>query len=172
MKKAIFIIVLAFCGCNPKNTSTRQAFAPDSINAVTDAIINESARTDATNLLGHSLEDTTGLYKCPIKIIIAKLVPSDGGNYRNVYLVYKNVGTKDVAAVKFAWKGINAFGDLADMGNALLRGYGGGFSDDGTRANHTNSGTWEILSADAKKIVKAWPIEVAFKDGTKWKIGH
>jgi hypothetical protein len=36
----------------------------------------------------------------------------------------------------------------------------------------TDAGTWDLLSGDAKKIIKAWPIEIAFEDGNKREPPH
>ena len=68
------------------------------------------------------------------------------------------------------WYGTNAFNEPAELGNAVARGFGSGFSDDELKAGRTSNGTWNILSSDGKKIKLAWPTEVSFTDGTTWKI--
>ncbi len=80
---------------------------------------------------------------------------------------YKNASKKRIVGIKFAWEGVNAFNEKADMGSAL-KGYGGGFSDDELGPGRTESSKWGILSRDAKKITSVWVTEVAFSDGTKW----
>ena len=52
--------------------------------------------------------------------------------------------------------------------SGLDRGWGGGFSDDPLRPGATDYGTWSILSKDGKKVLIAYPYEVAFEDGTTW----
>jgi len=64
----------------------------------------------------------------------------------------------------------DAFGEPADMGYGIVEGFGGGFSDDALGAGKARTGTWEILSSRAKKIILAWPTEVIFSDGIKWDI--
>lgn len=53
----------------------------------------------------------------------------------------------------------------------LLMGVGGGYDDDGLRPGKVKSGTWSVMSRNGKKILNAWPYEVVFSDGTKWKAG-
>lgn len=105
---------------------------------------------------------------CPVKILAAKPVREDYSNYKSVYISYKNISKKTITGIKFKWKGINAFGEPADMG--ATDGTGGGFTDDKLRAGRSDNGTWDILSRDLKKVTKAWVYEVAFEDGTKWEL--
>jgi hypothetical protein len=51
-----------------------------------------------------------------------------------------------------------------------LKGWGAGFTDSELGIGTTTYGTWEILSKDGKKILIAYPYEVAFTDGTKWEL--
>ena len=113
--------------------------------------------------------DTVGVSKAPIKIVSAQIVESNTGRYRNVRLKYKNVSPNKITAIKFRWRGENAFLEPADMGSSFLEGYGGGWTDDPLAPSASNSATWEILSEDAKTI-EAWPIEAVFDNGTKWKL--
>jgi len=77
---------------------------------------------------------------------------------------------EQVSAIKFAWYGLTAFGEPAEMGSVVLEGYGGGFDDDILRAGKSSTNTWNISSRNAKKIVIAWRKEVVCEDGTKWEI--
>lgn len=144
----------------------------DSINE----IINAANRTeyivnDIENLYKKSLFDTVGLCNAPIKIMSARLVEREYSNYKDMRLTYKNVSDKPVSAIRFKWYGLNSFNEPADMGSAFSqRGFGGGFTDDRLSPGKSDSGTWEIMSKDGKKVVLAWPYEVAFEDGTKWEI--
>jgi hypothetical protein len=114
--------------------------------------------------------DTIGVSEAPVKILSKSLVEGEYTNYRNVRLAWKNVSSKKVAAVRFKWYGINAFNEPADMGaSGFFHGFGGGFDDDPLSPGRKNSGTWEVYSKDARKIIVAWPYEVAFADGTVWK---
>jgi len=111
--------------------------------------------------------DTAGLYLSPVKVLSAKFVSKEYSNYKDIRLSYKNVSRKKISAIRFKWYGENSFNEPADM-SGLSKGWGGGFSDDGLRPGATDYGTWNILSRDGKKVLIAYPYEVAFEDGTKW----
>lgn len=105
----------------------------------------------------------------PIKIISAKIIQEEYSSYKSIRLSWKNISDKKINAVKFSWKGIDAFGDPAEMGSNYIEGIGHGFSDDPLGAHKTTSGTWSIYSGNASKVTHAWAYEVVFADGTKWK---
>ncbi len=113
--------------------------------------------------------DTSGLYLAPVKILSARFVTKEYSNYKDIALSYKNVSKKRISAIRFKWYGENAFNEPADMG-ALNEGWGAGFTDDILRPGATGYGTWSILSKDGKKVLIAYPYEVAFEDGTKWSL--
>lgn len=115
--------------------------------------------------------DTLGLYKAPVKVINAKFVTQEYSNYKDVSLKYKNVSQKKISAIRFKWYGENAFNEPADMGS-LDNGWGNGFTDDLLRPGVTESGVWSVLSKDGKKILIAYPYEVAFEDGSIWKLAY
>jgi len=119
-----------------------------------------------------SIIDTAGHYNSPVKIIASKLTRKAYSNYRSMWLKYKNVSQKKITGIKFSWYGTNAFGDPADMGNPILKGYGGGFTDEDLGSGKTAEGSWNILSSDGKQIILAWPYEIVFSDGTKWYCGR
>ncbi len=105
-----------------------------------------------------------------MKVVSAKFVTQEYSSYKNVSLHYKNVSDKIITAIRFKWYGENAFEvNLLCMGS-LKQGWGGGFTDDALRPGATDYGEWDILSKDGKKILIAYPYEVVFKDGTKWKL--
>jgi hypothetical protein len=113
--------------------------------------------------------DTGGLYLAPIKVLSAKFIKKEYSNYKDIELQYKNVSNKVVTAIRFKWYGENAFNEPADMGG-LREGWGGGFSDDPLKPGASDYGQWGILSRDGKKVLIAYPYEVVFKDGSKWKL--
>lgn len=115
------------------------------------------------------MSDTAKLYDAPVKILSAKFVTKEYSNYKGVFLSYKNVSGKSIAAIRFKWYGENAFGEPADM-SGPRDGWGGGFTDDVLNPGRTDNGTWDILSKDGKKIITAYPYEVAFTDGSKWTL--
>ena len=114
--------------------------------------------------------DTGGLYLSPIKVLSARFVAREYSNYKDVSLRFKNVSNKRVSAIKFKWYGQNAFNEPADAGNSILKGWGAGFTDSELGIGSITYGTFEILSKDGKKILIAYPYEVAFTDGTKWEL--
>ena len=166
------IIIIIFVSCNTTNQHNKDVMSSSDSSLSHEDSLNVIANFKAENdtHMKELLIDTTGLYLAPVKILSAKMVSEDYSTYRNVFLSWKNVSGKKITGIKFNWYGENAFGDPADMGSSLVAGFGGGFSDDAMRPGSTDNGTWSILSTDGKKIVIAWPIEVAFEDGTKWKI--
>lgn len=113
--------------------------------------------------------DTLGTGNCPVKVIASSLVLEKYTNYKNIKLNYKNVSKKSIQAIRFEWYGENSFNEPAEMGNSL-EGTGGGFTDETLNPSKTTSGIWQIYSKDAKKIISARAYEVAFKDGTFWKL--
>jgi hypothetical protein len=115
--------------------------------------------------------DTGGLYLAPIKVLSAKFITKEYSRYKDISLRFKNVSNKVVTAVRFKWYGENAFNEPADMGG-LQEGWGGGFTDYALRPGATDYREWSILSRDGKKVLIAYPYEVVFKDGTKWKLSQ
>lgn len=113
--------------------------------------------------------DTGGLYLSPIKVLKAKFVEKEYSNFKDISLNFKNVSNKRVSAIRFKWYGVNAFDEPADVGS-LNNGWGGGFDDDELGIGKTRNSTWSVLSKDGKKILIAYPYEVAFIDGTKWEL--
>jgi len=153
---AIIILFLASCNTDITkvlDTSKNKSYDDTSLLAVK---MIEPSKLNFT--------DTAGLYLSPVKIQSNKLVKKEYSDYRNISITFKNVGKKDISAIRFRWCIINAFGELAD------RGYGNGANDIKLRVGKSNSSEWSLLSRDAKKIVSAWPTEIVFEDGTKWEI--
>jgi hypothetical protein len=131
----------------------------------------EYIANDIEVLYKNSLFDTVGLYAAPVKVLGARLISRDYSSYKDIRLTYKNISTKAISAIRFKWYGINSFNEPADMGSSSLQeGFGSGFADDRLPPGKTDSGTWSIMSKDGKKVVLAWPYEVAFEDGTKWEL--
>lgn len=136
---------------------------PNSIQKTVDAVREEQHGIGARY-------DTGGLYLAPVKVLSAKFVEEEYSNYKNVRLSFKNTSNKKISAIRFKWYGENAFNEPADM-TGIVDGWGGGFTDDGLRAGATDYATWNVYSKDGKKILIAYPYEVAFDDGTKWELG-
>ena len=172
MIKLLFIIVipLLFSSCS-NSSSSSTINDTDSINGMTVAEWKKNYVDSLTNKMTHdAMFDTAGLYLAPIKVTKAYLYEKEYSNYRDISVTYKNVSSKKIDAVRLRWYGVNAFGDPADMGTSFQQGFGGGFDDDPLGPGKSRTASWSILSRDGKKVVLAWPIEVVFTDGTKWKL--
>jgi len=165
----IACIILVVSSCNYKKENT--ALTPKEIASIKDSFataltVDSMVKSSISN---HFLEDTSKLHDAPIIVLKAVPVKKEYSNYKDIRLTWKNVSNKTISAVRFRWYGVNAFNEAAEMGGSY-RGIGGGFSDDKLKPGRTDYGEWSLLSSDLKKVVKAWPYEVAFEDGTKWEI--
>jgi hypothetical protein len=150
------IIINLFSAKKVEAVATTQSASKDST----------TVKTDDTN----SSFDTAGVYLAPVKILEAKITKDDEINIRNIYLSFKNVSGKKITSIRFKWWGINAFGEPADMDLSSDKGLGSGFIDDELGIGKISNATWQLWGQDAKKIIAAWPYEVAFDDGTKWSL--
>ncbi|KIO75248.1 hypothetical protein TH53_21800 [Pedobacter lusitanus] len=166
------MLIIFIAGCEQKQEESAEqrkarldSFSMKRYGKSSDERIKEMTH----KVISKSLLDTAGLYKSPIKIIKATLVKKEYSNFRDIRISYKNVSNKPISAIRFMWKGIDAFGEPADMGGAY-DGFGGGFTDDVLRPGKSETREWSILSRDGKKVQLAWPTEIAFTDGTKWKL--
>ena len=163
--------ILGSCNQRPMKSEVQKKAELDSFALKTyGRNVEDQAKHMTDSIMQKALFDTVGLYKSPVKVIYARLVKKEYSNYKDIELQYKNVSKKTIEGIKFTWYGLNVFGDPADMGNGIVKGFGGGFSDEHLSANHKTTSQWGILSNDGKKVVLAWPIEVVFADGTKWKL--
>jgi hypothetical protein len=163
--------ILASCNQQPVKSAAQQKAELDSF-AIKKygRTVEDQAKHMTDSVMQKALFDTVGLYKSPVKIIYARLVKKEYSNYKDIELQYKNVSKKPIDGIKFTWYGLNVFGEPADMGTGIVKGFGSGFSDEHLSTNQKTTSQWSILSGDGKKVVLAWPTEVVFTDGTKWKI--
>jgi hypothetical protein len=162
MKQSLsfILLVISFLSCKQQSQADKivQSYK-------LDQMVDSAIKKDLTNLA----IDTSGLYKSPVKILKVKFFK---GEYSSeIQLTYKNVSSKDIAAIRFKWYGLNAFGEPAAMGgSSTIDGLGGGFADNTLKAGKSTESIWTVYSRDGKKIIQAWPYEVAFEDGTKWQL--
>lgn len=115
--------------------------------------------------------DTVGMSQSGIIITDARFVQEEYSNYKTVRIRYKNISGKKIKAIRFKWHGINAFNDPAECGG-IDPGFGGGFTDDPISSGSTETKYWDVMSLDGDEITMAWPTEIAFEDGTKWKSSY
>lgn len=161
----LVLIFIIFASCETPLDRLKKQVLEDSIQRVANHMV-DSIKNQVSNDVSF---DTVGSSKSGIIITKMHLIQSDGGNYKNVELFYKNISGKKITAIRFSWYGENAFGEPADLGNMFSKGFGGGFDDNGLGVGSKTSGTWDILSRNAKTLRYAWPTEIVFSDGTKWK---
>jgi len=158
-------ILSAVCLFSCNQPSTKSEYK-----SVADSLIFAEKVHDKVNssVKDYILKDTNKLSDAPVKVISAKPVTKEYSSYKDISLSYKNISGKTITAIRFSWYGLNAFNEPADMG--VLDGYGKGSTDVALKNGKIGYGTWNVLSRDLKKVVKAWPTEVVFEDGTTWKI--
>jgi hypothetical protein len=162
----IGLIVFGSCGGSDKPLKTKDEIEQEYLDSL-DLEIESAERFEEykTNLNW----DTVGIENSGLIITNARFVKKEYSSYKDIQLKYKNVSGKKIKAIKFKWYGVDAFGEPADCGGINQDGFGGGFDDSGLGIGRQTSGNWSILSSNGDKIVKAWPNEIAFEDGTKWK---
>jgi hypothetical protein len=173
-KHLMYLVALSLlCGCGrqPKPQSETEKVIAESQRFIDSFKIAKQADSMTKDIIRNALFDTAGVSVAPVKVLSAKLIEREYSNYKDIRVSWKNVGSKRIAAIRFMWYGLNAFGEAADMGGHIQKGFGGGMADRSLSVGKTDSGTWEIMSKDGKKVVTAWPYEIAFEDGTKWKSG-
>lgn len=167
-----FLIMMILFGCNENANSKKISHAEKleieakrNVSSMVDSIKKQSALK--------VLFDTVGVSTGPIKVLSAKLYSEEYSNYRDISIRVKNVSSKQIVGVRFRWFGENIFGEPADMGGISImsgaEGFGGGFGERIINPNKTTTLEWDINSKDGKKVIKAWPTEVVFSDGSKWK---
>lgn len=167
--RKILISLLILISCQNMTETERLKKTSDSL----DRAIKISEMVDSMTKNGEKnafLEDALKAANAPVKILNAKIVKREYSDYRNIRVSYKNISGKIISAIRFSWYGETAFGEPAEMGNVAADGIGGGFTETELSPNEDNTSEWDILSRNAKKVVKVWITEVAYKDGTKWEI--
>jgi len=160
-----FVVITAFfCSCESKNGLTPDQKKQKEL----DSLESEYRIREETDKFMTSLQwDTVGVSESGILVTKARFIED---RYRTlVSLTYKNVSGKKIKAIRFKWYGVDAFGDPVDCGSITDIGFGGGMDDDDLGVGRSTTSQWLILSNGGEEIIKAWPCEIAFGDGTKWK---
>ena len=170
MKIYIVIIGFFFISCGPKKETKAEKMLKElEINQKVDSTMRASDEKIKQKLINMNW-DTIGIQNSGIEITKAEFIKeNEYSNYKSVRLFYKNNSTKNIKAIRFKWYGLNAFDEPADCGNISNPGFGGGYTDIVIKTGKSSSGTWSVLSRDGDKIIKAWPYEIVYEDGSKWK---
>ncbi len=183
VQKNIFLalLILFLSNCNNVSDDSNQissvsdpSYGVDSIPSVMDLEKEQDAKEYADSMIRELHKepflDSTGMSQSPVVVLSAKLFKEEYSSYKSIKLSYKNVSNKKIQAIRFEWYGENAFGEPADMGSSIISGSGGGFTEEILMPGKVGSGVWSILSQDGKKVIMARAYEVAFADGTNWKL--
>ena len=163
----VFISMLFYLNQNKEIEKSKNKLKK--INLFLDSIeIEEQIQKKERDLILNVNWDTVGIKNSGIIITKAKFISEEYSSYKSIQLTYKNISEKKIKAISFKWYGINAFEEPADCGG-YEHGFGGGFDDDGLSNGESTTSVWSISSNDGDKIIKAWPNEVVYIDGSKWK---
>lgn len=166
-------MILPWVGCKSStNKSSPQKILEDSetfIDSVRTARQVDSMVKETINSVYRNVADSSGSWRSPVQVMKAVMVKNEYTSTRSVRLSYKNVSEKKVAAIKFRWYGVDAFGEPADMGDSF-EGLGSGLDNDGLNVGAKKTGTWNVYSSRGRKVTSACAIEVAFDDGSVWKL--
>lgn len=162
-KSLVAFVFIASCNSNYKQD-------PSKVNDDSLSIITESPDSSQDVSYGDILFDTIGVSESPIQVLSAKFAEDDYSSYKDVLITFRNVSKKNISGVKFKWYGVNVFGEPASfIGGGFIDGFGGGYTDHIIRPGEKRTSEWDGQSRDGKKILKAWPYEIVFEDGSKWK---
>jgi hypothetical protein len=152
-----FLLLLGM-SCNQKSEKSeaqKQAELDSFSKKTYGRSFKEQVQHQTDSVIKGALIDTVGLYKAPVKIISAKFVKKEYSEFKDIQLEYKNVSKKSIDGIKFRWYGETVFGDPADMGASVTKGFGGGFTDEQLKPNEKTESEWSILSSDVKIVVLA-----------------
>ena len=165
----LFFSTIVLISCQGKQETPleklQREVREDSIDRVVRKRTDSMVKSIKTNIYW----DTANIAEAPIIVTSAKLSRGEYSSYKDVVLTFKNVSGKKVEAIRFRWYCLNAFGEPADMSGLLEPGFGAGYTEDPLRPGKSDNATWDGVSRNAKKIVKAWATEAVFDDGTKWE---
>jgi hypothetical protein len=104
----------------------------------------------------------------PIKITKATLLKNNYSDHKDIRITFKNMGKKNIKAIKFEWFCTNSFDEPAN-GRFF---YGEGrFTENSIhllKPNQSKTEFWEDFSTDADKIIKIRAFYIVYTDGTKW----
>ncbi len=158
----------------------------------TESVAKQTKTADIDSM--KVLSDTTGLNNAPIKIFSTKLSskvvdtvdqPADNLNHKShfgrfitIKVKYKNISSKRIIGARLIWLIIDKYGKPVPVGNSKLgnqMGYMGSLAepemDFSFAIGETRTDEWEYTSNSGQSIRLAYPQEVEFYDGAKWKIG-
>jgi hypothetical protein len=161
---AVALMVMAIASCTG-STENKQAVP------LTAAQQDSLTVTMMMDSIDRIYCDTANLASSPIIILSAIAEEFQGQYYKKgrVVITYKNISAEPVRAIRLRWKGVNDFNEpvLFDGGRSI--GYDEDETDSPAAPGQTSRLVKEYDLANCKKIIAAWPYEIALADGTTWK---
>ena len=159
----LFSTFLLFFRCDkpvePKTDHTHSQLIHSSGPAMNTAELNEIPKTAIKQIS-----------PIPIKIIKATLHKNNYSDHKDIKLTFKNIGKKNIKAIKFEWFCVNSFDEPAN-GRFF---YGEGrFTENSIHllnSNQSKTEFWEDFSTDADKIIEIRAYYITYTDGTKWEL--
>ncbi|MET3029055.1 hypothetical protein ABXT06_20430 [Flavobacterium sp. UW10123] len=115
------------------------------------------------------MKENLPLNSC-IKIIKAKLVKNHYSNHKDIEITYKNLGKKNIKAIKFEWFCLNSFNEPAHGRHFYGEGRFRENSTELIKSNETKTQYWEDFSTDANEIIKTRAYYIVYQDGTIWEL--
>ncbi|MCR4032261.1 MULTISPECIES: hypothetical protein [Flavobacterium] len=161
----LFSTVLLFLKCGrptePKNKHHHSEFTKP-----TPLILTSSESIDSLTMQKKILQIS------PIKITKATLLKNSYSDHKDIQITFKNLGKKNIKAIRFEWFCTNSFDEPAN-GRYF---YGEGrFTENSIhllKPNQSKTEFWEDFSTDADKIIEIRPYYIVFTDGTKWELNE
>jgi hypothetical protein len=158
MKKILILLfspILIFSKCEKPEKTRKQSVETITSNLKdTDSIKNDSLK---------SKKEVS-----PIKITAATLLKNDYSHHKDLKLIYKNSGKKNIKAIKFEWFCKNAFDKPANGRYFYAEGRFTEKVISLIKSGESRTEFWEDFSTDADKITKIRAYYIVFVNGTKW----
>lgn len=173
MKKSIIILLLsismAILSCSKLPPKKIAMAKPAYVEINHNDITIESKKSDIPPIKKDFL-DNKDEENSPVKIIAAKLSKSSYSDHKDIKLIFKNTGKKDIKAIKLEWYCENSFDEPAN--SRFFYGQGKSTAKVAylLKSGDTKTKIWEDFSTDANKVIKARASYVVFTDGTKWEL--
>lgn len=174
MKILSFLIIIVFASCN---SSTTPAKPIKNLSKWEQLMASLDSVTDKSRLdIDPNHFDTSNIRQSPIEFVSidtghSNIIFSDVRAYDVITFKFRNIGNKTIEGVRLRWYCNDAFGDPALLvsSHSTQMQIGYGQSDDHVSPGSVGVVKWEG-DASKIKVVSAWPYEVAFDDGTVWRI--
>lgn len=106
----------------------------------------------------------------PIKIISSRISTNEYTTHKDIKIVYKNIGKKNIKAIKMEWYCENSFDEPSHGKFFFIQGKSTANITKLLKAGTIKTQVWEDFSTDANTIIKTRAYFVMFTDGTTWQL--